>query len=47
MPRSSSARRVRHGEKVAPGGHIGLFMARSTFAEIWPELVTDHGTAKG
>jgi polyhydroxyalkanoate depolymerase len=25
-------------KKVAPGGHIGLFMGRSTLAEIWPEI---------
>lgn len=25
-------------KKVAPGGHIGLFMGRQTLAEIWPEI---------
>ncbi len=25
-------------KKLAPGGHIGLFMGRRTLAEIWPEI---------
>jgi poly(3-hydroxybutyrate) depolymerase len=25
-------------KKVAPGGHIGLFMGRRTLAETWPDI---------
>jgi poly(3-hydroxybutyrate) depolymerase len=25
-------------KKLAPGGHIGLFMGRRTLAEIWPDI---------
>lgn len=25
-------------KKLAPGGHIGLFMGQRTLAEIWPEI---------
>jgi len=25
-------------KKLAPGGHIGLFMGSKTLAETWPEI---------
>ena len=25
-------------KKLAPGGHIGLFMGSRTLAEVWPEI---------
>ena len=33
-------------KKLAPGGHIGLFMGSKTLAEVWPEIghwMTSHG----
>ena len=34
-------------KKLAPGGHIGLFMGRRTLAEIWRDRPMDQGAVSG